>query len=617
MPLLKTLSNSQQRAFPALFRAFFENQLHDLYTKVKQKESGHILENLLDELQVKMNVDPEDLVRIPKTGPVVVVCNHPFGILDGAMIGALLAEVRHDVKILANYLLAAMPELAPDCIFVDPFNRKGSPETNRKGLKQAITHLRNGGLLVIFPAGEVSHWQFRYAQVVDPEWSETTARLIRITQAVTVPVLCTGRNSVPFHLLGLVHPMLRTTRLPNELLNKTGKQIEVRIGSPIPAAKINQIPDDAQATRYLRASTYLLSARRGHQERHLSSLSFPALPGKKSEPVASETPKELIAAEVHSLGRQRNLVENGEFTVFAAQSRELQNTLREIGRLREITFREAGEGTGKDLDLDEYDSTYTHLVLWNKNKQEIAGAYRLGCTRDLLETAQMSKLYTSTLFNYDPMFFEQLGPAVELGRSFIRAEYQKQYAPLMMLWKGILQYAVLRAQVPILFGAVSISGKYDLASRELIVKFFESQHRSSLAGLVRPRRPFRSRPLRPWEVKVVSNLWGMDELSASIADIERDGKGVPILLKQYVRMGGTVLCFNIDRKFSNVLDALIMLDLRTADPARIKPYVSLEALHGLVQPNRAELHPANSPVLVARKVSSEADSSKRHALILR
>ncbi|HEV2987451.1 MAG TPA: lysophospholipid acyltransferase family protein [Candidatus Angelobacter sp.] len=591
MPLLKTLSNSQQRAFPALFRAFFENQLHDLYTKVKQKESGHILENLLDELQVKINVAPEDLVRIPKTGPVVVVCNHPFGILDGAMIRALLAKVRQDVKILANYLLAAMPELAPDCIFVDPFNSKSSPETNRKGLKQAITHLRNGGLLVIFPAGEVSHWQFRYAQVVDPKWNETTARLIRITQAITVPVLCTGRNSVPFQLLGLVHPMLRTTRLPNELLNKTGKQIEVRIGSPIPAEKINQIPDDAQATRYLRTSTYLLSARRGSQERHLSPLAFPAL--KKPAPVASETSKELIAEEIRCLNRQRNLVENGEFMVFAAQSPELRHTLREIGRLREITFREAGEGTGKDLDLDEFDSSYTHLVLWNKNRQEIAGAYRLGCTRDLLEGGQISKLYTSTLFNYDPVFFEQLGPAVELGRSFIRAEYQKQYTPLMMLWKGIVQFAVLRAEVPILFGAVSISGRYDWASRELMVKFFESQHHSLLANLVRPRRPFRSRPLRPWEVKAVSNLWGIDELSASIADIERDGKGVPILLRQYVRMGGTVLCFNIDRKFSNVLDALIMLDMRTADPARIKPYVSLEALNGLAQPRETELQPAS------------------------
>jgi putative hemolysin len=581
MPLLKTLSNSQQPALPALFRAFFENQLHGLYTKVKQKECGHILENLLDELQVKMNVDPEDIARIPKTGPVVVVCNHPFGILDGAMMGAMLSQLRPDVKILANYLLAAMPELAPDCIFVDPFNRKSSPEVNRKGLKQAITHLRRGGLLVIFPAGEVSHWQFRYAQVVDPEWSETTARLIRITQAVTVPVLCTGRNSLPFHLLGLVHPMLRTTRLPNELLNKTGKQIEVRIGSPIPAEKINQIPDDAQATRYLRASTYLLAARRGPQERNIALPAFPVLPGSKSGAVVSETPRELIADEVHALGSRCNLVENGEFTAFAAQSSDLHHTLREIGRLREITFREAGEGTGKELDLDEYDSTYTHLVLWNKARQEIAGAYRLGCTRDLLGAKQISGLYTSTLFNYDPKFFEQLGPAVELGRSFIRAEYQKQYAPLMMLWKGIVHYAVLRARVPILFGAVSISGKYDLASRELIVKFFESQHSSLLASLVRPRRPFRSRPLRPWEVTALSNLWGMDELSASIADIERDGKGVPILLRQYVRMGGTVLSFNIDRKFSNVLDALIMVDLRTTDPARIKPYISLEALEEL------------------------------------
>src|SRR5581483_1382499 len=162
MPLLRTLSNIQQPVLPALFRVLFENQLNGLYTKVRQKECGNILENLLNELQVKMNVTPEDLARIPKTGPVVVVCNHPFGILDGAMIPTMLFQVRKDVKILANYLLATMPEIAPDCIFVDPFHLKNSPEVNRRGLKQAITHLRSGGLLVIFPAGEVSHWQFRY-----------------------------------------------------------------------------------------------------------------------------------------------------------------------------------------------------------------------------------------------------------------------------------------------------------------------------------------------------------------------------------------------------------------------------------------------------------------------
>jgi putative hemolysin len=594
MPLLRTPTSSHQPALPLLFRALFENQLHDLYTKIKQKECGHILENLLEELQVKLNVAPEDIARIPKTGAVVVVCNHPFGILDGAMLGAMLSQVRPDMKILANYLLAAMPELAPDCIFVDPFNRKSSPEVNRKGLKQAITHLRSGGLLVVFPAGEVSHWQFRYGQVVDPEWSETTARLIRITQAVTVPILCTGRNSLPFHLLGLVHPMLRTTRLPNELLNKAGKQIEVRIGNPIPAEKINLIPTDVLATRYLRARTYLLAARRGEQEKPVAVAVFSLLPGRKSDPVVPETPRDLIAEEIQSLSSQRNLSESGEFTVFAAQSSQIPHALREIGRLREITFREAGEGTGKELDLDEYDSTYTHLLLWSKTRQEIAGAYRLACTHELLKSKQVSGLYTSTLFNYDPRFFEQLGSAVELGRSFIRAEYQKQYAPLMMLWKGIVRYAVLQARVPILFGAVSISGKYDLVSRELIVKFFESQHSSLLSSLVRPRRPFRSRPLRPWEVAALSSLWGMDELSASIADIERDGKGIPILLKQYVRMGGTVLSFNIDRKFSNVLDALIMLDLRTTDPARLKPYLPLEALDELMRFDSPELQFAAS-----------------------
>jgi putative hemolysin len=557
---------------PSLIESFFASQLNDVYAKARQAEDRPILETLLENMRVEWTVDSSDTARIPASGPVVAVCNHPFGILDGAILITMLSKVRSDVKILSNYFLSAIPELAPHCIFVDPFKRSETKYANSKGLRQAILHLKNGGLLIVFPAGEVSHWRFRYAQVSDPEWSDTTTRLIRITKAVTVPILCMGRNSVPFHLLGMIHPLLRTTRLPKELLNKTGKQIEVRIGSPIAANRIEGIADDAKATRYLRWRTYLLGNRQEHPGQIISA---PAFLKREPEPIAPEVAKTEVIAEMAALESCENkLDECRDFTVYSASADQIPNALKEIGRLREVTFRQVGEGTGRALDLDPFDSYYTHLILWNKSNQEIAGAYRVVSTREVLRDKGVHGLYTSSLFNFDPKFFDAIGPAAELGRSFIRPEYQKQFAPLLLLWKGLARYAVLHAKVPVLFGAVSISNNYNRSSRELLVRFFRTQAAGPLAQLVKPKRAFRPRMLRDWELAAVQNITDLEDLADSIADIEDDRKGVPVLLRQYLRMGGSILGFNVDRKFSNTLDGLIMTDLRKTEPARLRPYMT-------------------------------------------
>ncbi|HWX54722.1 MAG TPA: GNAT family N-acyltransferase [Verrucomicrobiae bacterium] len=570
-------AQSSKALLPSFFQSLFTSQLNELYSKVRLTEDRPILETLMASMRVEFAVGPADVARIPATGPVVAICNHPFGILDGAILITLLLKVRPDVKILANYFLHAIPELASHCIFVDPFGRGETKTTNSRGLRQAISHLKTGGLLLVFPAGEVSHWQFRYAQVADPEWNETTARLIRITGATTVPFLCMGRNSVPFHLLGMIHPLLRTTRLPWELLNKAGKQFEVRVGSPIPARKIENISLDTEATRFLRWRTYLLASRGEAATQTVMNLGAPILLKKVPEPVAPEVEKPAIVAEMsalHSAGKA--LDENREFAVYSAGADQIPDSLKEIGRLREMAFREVGEGTGRGRDLDRFDAYYTHLVLWDKAKQEIAGAYRVANTQEVLRDKGVQGLYTSTLFTFAPKFFQAIGPAAELGRSFVRSEYQKQYAPLLMLWKGLARYAVLQARVPVLFGAVSVSSSYNRASRELLVGYFRSRASDPLAKLVRPKRSFRPRMLRDWELSAVQHLLDLEELGTSIADMEEDRKGVPILLRQYLRMGGSILAFNVDRKFSNVLDGLIMVDLRQTGPARLKPYMTGE-----------------------------------------
>jgi putative hemolysin len=552
-----------------------------LYRRVQQSRDGFGLENLLTEMRVELRVDAADTARIPATGPVVVVANHPFGMLDGAVLAVLLTRVRPDVKVMTNYLLRDVPELAQHCIFVDPFQSDVSGngiQVNRRALREALAWLQQGGMLAIFPAGEVSHWQFPQGEIADPVWNDTAARLIRRTGAAALPLYFCGRNSVSFHLFGMIHPRLRTAFLLQEFLHQEGRTVEVRVGGEIPGDSLAGIADDREAIEYLRWRTYLL-ARRSRREKSWPAAVQSKIAEKVQEPVAPTEPAEMLAAELSSLAPDRCLAQNGDLAVYLAKANETPRMLLELGRLREVTFRLAGEGTGNSRDLDRFDRYYWHVLLWNKTKQELVGAYRAGNTAEILAERGVRGLYTSTCFRYDARFFEKTGPALELGRSFVRPEYQRQYAPLLLLWKGIARLLATHAETPVLFGAVSISNDYSKASREMIVRFFEERMRDDeLAGLVEPRRPFRPAGSRPWDCRAMCHaLRDVEELSQPITDVETDGKGLPILLRQYARIGGKMVGFNVDRKFSNVLDGLVVVDLRKTEPAVLERYMGREA----------------------------------------
>jgi putative hemolysin len=213
----------------------------------------------------------------------------------------------------------------------------------------------------------------------------------------------------------------------------------------------------------------------------------------------------------------------------------------------------------------------------------VAGGYRLANTQEVLASRGVQGLYSSTLFWIDPALFEHTGPALELGRSFIRREYQKHYAALLTLWKGIARYLVRHPQTPVLFGPVSISSAYHRTSRELLFEFFRSQRGNPLSQWIRPKRPFRSRPLPDWQLRALRFLLDLEEMSSSIAEIERDGKGLPVLLRQYLKLGGELLGFNVDKNFSDVLDGLILVDLRKTDPARLETYMGKEGVAAFLE----------------------------------
>ncbi len=415
------------------------DRLHDLYRSSQDAVKGNIFESLLNALQVECDVDSADLAHVPATGPVLALANHPHGLLHGMMLGAALLRVRSDLKILTNRLLAPLSEIEEHCIFIDPFGGPDAARRNQQSLRKALQWLSAGKLLAMFPSGEVSHWQFGSRTVTDPEWCETAARLIRRTRAAAVPVFITGENSASFQILGLLHGSLRTAALPAELLNKKGKRPSIRIGKPVCPAVLDRFSTSRDTTRYLRWRTYLLAERKPvNIEADLGGGGFSArltLHFRTAIHRSACTQPEVLAAEVAALRPEQCMGRSDHFAVFLATAHEIPSCLKEIGRLRESAFRSVGEGTGRTVDLDRFDESYEHLFAWNDQTKEIIGAYRLCRADRAIRERGIRALYTHTLFRYGPALIQSFGSCLELGRSFVRPEYQRQFTPLLLLWQ--------------------------------------------------------------------------------------------------------------------------------------------------------------------------------------
>ena len=528
----------------------------------------------LQQLGATYRLSAQNRQRIPASGPCILIANHPFGAVEGLVLLDLLAEIRPDFKVMANFLLKRVPQLQPRLISVDPFAGANAARTNLAPLRQALSWLKQGGLLVIFPAGEVSSWQSREQGVTDPPWSTTLARLVRLSKAPVLPVFFPGQNGPLFQLAGRIHPRLRTILLPRMLLNKRGRSLELLVGHSIPAKKLGGFAGDQQLNDYLRMRTYAL----GLNSRRVAADNN----GKEQSgaPLADPPATDQLAAEIARLRSRSLLLESGEFEVLLAEGEEAPNLLLEIGRLRELTFRGVGEGTGRSLDLDRFDADYSHLFIWNREKCELVGAYRIGHVDRLLARKGAAGLYTTTLFDFQPQLLEHLHNALELGRSFIRPEYQRSYAPLLLLWKGIGHYLVANPQYRYLFGPVSISGDYSADSRQLMTSVLSRHYLiNELANLVMPRCPVTWNALKIHGISAKQSdsfLQDMDEVSTLVAELEADSKGIPVLLRHYLNLGGKLLAFNLDPEFSDVIDGLLLVDLQQTERKQLQRYMGMD-----------------------------------------
>lgn len=586
-PLRDSLINLT-RSYPRLPRALSRtlegllgfHGVNEIYQALPPETGPEdFFDRVLEVMNVRYTVLTHRPNPIPATGPVLILANHPFGGLDGLLLGSLVSRVRADSKFLVNRLLLNLPEMAPRIIPVDVFGGANATRGNLQGMRESLKYLREGGCLATFPAGEVAHWGTGL-QVRESPWSPHLASLAKKTQATIIPVYFPGTNSLPFQALGLLHERLRTLLLPRELVVKRDASLLAVVGEPIPAVRLNRFRTPEEATAFLRFQTFLLRGRIGKPTRgFLQALGARTPSPEKAQvwerAVEPPEPPERLEQEVRQLNAESLLVDQGRFQVFCARRSEIPTLVREIGRLRETTFREVNEGTGKATDLDGFDDYYWHLFLWDSRDSRVAGAYRLGLSKEILPVYGQKGFYTHTLFRMKAEFLKKLGPCMELGRSFIVSDYQKKHASLVMLWKGIGTFVLRHPEVRNLFGPVSIDKEYQALSRDIMVQFLKSQKGArELASWVRPRNPLSKGPLNHEEKDVLNRIVDdIDEVSALISAVEESGKGVPVLLKHYVKLNAHLLAFNVDPEFNDSVDSLMVVDLTRVEPRLLSHYL--------------------------------------------
>lgn len=582
MPNRFTFKNSKLAQVPrlgaVLEKILCVSKINYLFDGLREnKDVVSTFSHVLQQLDIKLNFRAADLANVPKTGPVIVVANHPTGVLDGLALAYLMLQVRPDVKILANYLLKSASHLNTLIIGVDPFASKKVPLQNIAAMKEAEHWLSTGGLLGIFPGSSVSHWQFKTWDVTDPTWHESCISLATMHNATVVPVYFDSKNSWYFQLAGMVSPYLRTLLLPQQFFAKQHQTMNVAIGLPIYPVELNELTGRKQKSLYLRNRTYLLAY---HRQQAKTAIEQPSY----SNPMATPIANHLLREDLQKLPSSACLFEHGEFSVYLVGAQEIPHILPELGRLRELTFRQAGEGTGNTRDLDRFDKYYLHLFVWHKARNMIIAGTRIGLTDLILPEFGPEGMYTSTLFNISPKLLEFINPALEPGRTFVISEYQKKPLTFFFLLKGVFLYAAKNPRYKNIYGAVSISQTYQKISRDLMVYHLLKHYTEpNLAAMVTAKSHCigSKKKLPPIIENLAEQCNSLQMLDGLVTELEHDHKGVPVLFKHYLGLPSSVLGFNIDCTFSNCLDCLCLCQIKDISLRKLAHFMGDELEHYL------------------------------------
>lgn len=528
-------------------------KINRLFDGAADYQGREFADHLIENMGITIEVSPEQLENIPKEGGFMVVSNHPFGGIEGVMLLSAIGKVRPDFKLMANFILSHIPNLK-ECFFsVNPFEKNPEWKSSVGGIKGAIQHVAEGHGLGVFPAGEVSRYH-GHDFPEDLPWSNSIARIIKNAGVPVIPVFWEGRNSRLFYAVDKIHPMMGTARLTKELINKHDSHIILQIGKPILPAEVATYEKPADLAAYLRSRSYALEANIKKAQ--------PNTINEKWAPVEPPRDRQLLIQELEAIRDKSLLFSAANYDCFLAEYQEIPNLMHELGRLREEAFRFIGEGTGKSLDTDEFDPHYKHLILWDNKKQQVVGAYRLGFGNEIMASKGIKGFYVSTLFKFDPSFEETLKKTIELGRSFVTVEYQREVLSLVLLLRGLAVVVIKNPEIEHFIGPVSISSWYPKFYQSMIVHYVTEKHpvNAELAKVAQPTTPFHPDFLKvDPKVLMKENMETVDKFDKFMFRLSNGEYRLPTLFKKYLKLNAKFLCFNVDPDFNDTLDALLFL----------------------------------------------------------
>jgi len=545
--------------------------LNKIYDRNKHLSDIEFLNAILDEFQIKFEVPEEDLKRLPKDGAYITISNHPLGGIDGILLLKLMLEREPNFKIIANFLLHRINPMKPYIMPVNPFENHKDAKSSVVGIKETLKHLSEGKPLGMFPAGEVSTYKDGKL-VVDKPWEEGAIKVIRKAQVPVVPIYFHAKNSKLFYLLSKINDTLRTAKLPSELLTQKDRVIKVRIGKPISVAEQNEHETLNSYCDFLRKKTYMLANSFDNQSKLLSvpSLKLP----KEQKQIVKPANHDKILEEISSVKNgDYRLLQSKNYEVYLVTADKIPNILHEIGRLREITFREVGEGTNESIDLDQFDQYYHHMFLWDDEAQVIAGAYRMGLGSQIYQKHGIEGFYLNDLFRFEPELYSMMSQSIEMGRAFIIKEYQQKPMPLFLLWKGIVHTTLRYPEHKFLIGGVSISNKFTEFSKSLMIEFMKSHYYDPyVAQYVHPKKEFKVK-LKDADKYFVFNEAEADlnKFDKIIDEVEPGTLRLPVLIKKYIKQNARVVAFNVDPLFNNAVDGLMYIRISDLPESTVKP----------------------------------------------
>ncbi|HEY7774566.1 MAG TPA: GNAT family N-acyltransferase [Marinagarivorans sp.] len=533
----------------------YQQSVNDFLGANADKFGFEFIDAVFDYFDFSYSVSARDKANIPAEGRVVIIANHPIGTLDGLALVKLVGEVRTDVKVLANDLLSSIEALREHVIPVDNMTG-GSALRSYKDVRDA---LKKDQAVIVFPAGEVS--RARPLGVKDCAWRPGFLHFARKAGAPLLPVHIGAKNSLLFYSASMVFKPLGTALLPHEMFNKRSRTIQFKVGALIsPEALITDKMRDKVLVKRLRKHVYKLGKNKAPVFQTLKTIAHPES--------RSALQAELKAAELLGETRDGNRIYLVNYSTDSP-------VLREIGRLREVAFRRVGEGTGGKRDLDKYDAIYRHLVLWDRENLQIAGAYRIGEGKSILQGIGEEGFYTRSLYVFKPAFEPYLADCIELGRSFVSPAYWGK-ASLDYLWQGIGAY-LARYPARYIIGPVSMSADYPRELSDMLVYYYRRYY-AFKDDLAVANVPYQ---LSVDALEKNDAKFGDLDASAAFTELQQaflaQGHRFPVLFKQYMSIfedgGFASLVFSVDPDFGDCLDGLCMADVTALKPAKRKRYI--------------------------------------------